>query len=356
MFESGIAIIIVLGVLIFFHELGHFLVARMFGIGVSTFSLGFGPKLFSFVSGKTEYRLSAVPLGGYVSLVGEADDEENVPDQFTPEEKFSGRPPWQRTLVVAAGPVFNFILAWFIFWGLFWSGGQLELVAEIGEVADNSPAYEAGLKPGDRVIEVDGRKITYWDDMVIFIQQSQGDPLNFLVQRNSDVLGITVTPEMATRENIFGEEITTPQVGVVASGETVSIELGFFSAAGEGAAQTWMLMKLTVQGIIKLIERIIPLDNIGGPIMIAQLVSEQTQEGLVNLLALTALISINLGLINLLPIPVLDGGHIVFNTVEMITGKPLNDRMKQIATRIGIAFILTLMAFAIINDVLRIVR
>ena len=356
MFESAIAIIIVLGLLIFFHELGHFLVARMFGIGVSTFSLGFGPKLFSFVSGKTEYRLSAVPLGGYVSLVGEADDEENVPDQFTPEEKFSGRPPWQRTLVVAAGPVFNFILAWFIFWGLFWSGGQLELVAEIGEVAENSPAYEAGLTPGDRVIEVDGRKITYWDDMVLFIQQSQGDPLDFLVQRNSDVLGVTVTPEMATRENIFGEEIVTPQVGVVASGETVSIELGFFSAAGEGAAQTWMLMKLTVQGIIKLIERIIPLDNIGGPIMIAQLVSEQTQEGLVNLLALTALISINLGLINLLPIPVLDGGHIVFNTVEMITGKPLNDRMKQIATRIGIAFILTLMAFAIINDVLRIVR
>jgi len=288
--------------------------------------------------------------------VGEADNEEDVPDQFTPEEKFSGRPPWQRTLVVAAGPVFNFILAWFIFWGLFWSGGQLELVAEIGEVAENSPAYEAGLTPGDRVIEVDGRKITYWDDMVLFIQQSQGDPLDFLVQRNSDVLGVTVTPEMATRENIFGEEIVTPQVGVVASGETVSIELGFFSAAGEGAAQTWMLMKLTVQGIIKLIERIIPLDNIGGPIMIAQLVSEQTQEGLVNLLALTALISINLGLINLLPIPVLDGGHIVFNTVEMITGKPLNDRMKQIATRIGIAFILTLMAFAIINDVLRIVR
>jgi len=356
MFESAIAIIIVLGLLIFFHELGHFLVARMFGIGVSTFSLGFGPKLFSFVSGKTEYRLSAVPLGGYVSLVGEADNEEDVPDQFTPEEKFSGRPPWQRTLVVAAGPVFNFILAWFIFWGLFWSGGQLELVAEIGEVAENSPAYEAGLTPGDRVIEVDGRKITYWDDMVLFIQQSQGDPLDFLVQRNSDVLGVTVTPEMATRENIFGEEIVTPQVGVVASGETVSIELGFFSAAGEGAAQTWMLMKLTVQGIIKLIERIIPLDNIGGPIMIAQLVSEQTQEGLVNLLALTALISINLGLINLLPIPVLDGGHIVFNTVEMITGKPLNDRMKQIATRIGIAFILTLMAFAIINDVLRIVR
>jgi regulator of sigma E protease len=355
MVESAIAIILVLGLLIFFHELGHFLMARIFGIGVSTFSLGFGPKLLGFVSGKTEYRLSAVPLGGYVSLVGESDDED-LPDQFTPEENFSRRPPWQRILVVAAGPVFNFILAWFIYWGLFWANGQMELVAEIGQVADDSPAYEAGLKPGDQVLEVNGREITYWDDMVLFIQQSRGEPMDFLVQRNSQVLDLTVMPEMATRQNIFGEEIITPQVGVIASGKTISIELNFLSAGREGAAQTWMFMKLTVQGIIKLIERIIPLDNIGGPIMIAQLVSEQTQEGLVNLLALTALISINLGLINLLPIPVLDGGHIIFYTAELITGKPLNDRMKQIATRIGISLLLALMAFAVFNDLLRIFR
>ncbi len=355
MLESAIAIILVLGALIFFHELGHFLVARIFGIGVSTFSLGFGPKLFSFVSGKTEYRLSAVPLGGYVSLVGESDDQD-LPDQYTSEESFSGRPPWQRILVVAAGPVFNFVLAWFIYWGLFWANGQMELIAQIGQVADDSPAYEAGLKPGDKVVEINGREITYWDDMVVLIQASRGEPLEFRIKRNADLLDYIVTPELAIRENIFGEEIKTPQVGVIASGETISIDLNFFSAAREGAGQTWMLMKLTVQGIIKLIERIIPLDNIGGPIMIAQLVSEQTQEGLVNLLALTALISINLGLINLLPIPVLDGGHIIFYTVEMITGKPLNDRMKQVATRIGISLLLALMALAIFNDLLRVFR
>jgi regulator of sigma E protease len=355
MIESAVAIILVLGLLIFFHELGHFLMARMFGIGVSTFSLGFGPKIFSFVSGKTEYRLSAVPLGGYVSLVGES-EEEDLPDQFTPEENFSRRPPWQRILVVAAGPVFNFVLAWFIYWGLFWAGGQMELVAQIGQVTDNSPAYEAGLEPGDRVLQINGREVAYWDDMVLFIQKSEGEPMDFLVKRNSQVIDLVVVPEMATRKNIFGEEIITPQVGVIASGETVSIDLGFLAAAGEGAAQTWMFMKLTVQGIIKLIERIIPLDNIGGPIMIAQLVSEQTQEGLVNLLALTALISINLGLINLLPIPVLDGGHIIFYTAELITGKPLNDRMKQVATRIGISLLLALMALAIFNDLWRIFR
>ncbi|MFN2267789.1 MAG: site-2 protease family protein, partial [Desulfonatronovibrio sp.] len=138
MFESALAIILVLGLLIFFHELGHFLVARILGIGVSVFSLGFGPKLLSFNYGKTEYRLSAVPLGGYVSLVGEADDEE-LPEKFTPKESFARRAPWQRILVVVAGPIFNFILAWFIYWGLFWAHGQMELIAEVGEVADNSP-------------------------------------------------------------------------------------------------------------------------------------------------------------------------------------------------------------------------
>lgn len=352
MFESAIAIIVVLGVLIFFHELGHFLMARFFGIGVSTFSLGFGPRLLARSFGKTEYRLSAIPLGGYVSLVGESDDEE-LPEKFTPGESFAKRPPWQRILVVAAGPVFNFILAWFIFWGIFWVQGQTEIIAEIGQVTEDSPAQEAGLAPEDRIIAVNDTEITYWDDMVAAIRKSNGETLDLKIQRNSDTLNLSIKPEMATRKTIFGEEIQAPQVGIIASGETRSIELNFFSAAGEGAGQTWMLMKLTVQGIVKLIERIIPLDNIGGPIMIAQLVSEQTQEGLVNLLALTALISINLGLINLLPIPVLDGGHIIFYTAEMITGKPLNERARQIATKIGLALLLALMSLAIFNDLYR---
>ncbi|WP_045215191.1 RIP metalloprotease RseP [Desulfonatronovibrio magnus] len=355
MIESIVAFILVLGVLIFFHELGHFLVARMFGIGVSVFSLGFGPKLLAFNFGKTEYRLSAVPLGGYVSLVGEAEDAD-LPDKFNKEESFARRPPWQRILVVAAGPVFNFVLAWFIYWGLFWAHGQMEMLAHIGQVADDSPAYEAGLEPGDRVIAINGHEIQNWEEMVQYIQGSGGDALSFQVERSANILDFEIIPHMATRENIFGEEIITPQVGIIASGDTVEIPLSFTSAAAEGAAQTWMLMKLTVEGIIKLIERIIPLDNIGGPIMIAQLVSEQTHEGLTNLLALTALISINLGLINLLPIPVLDGGHIVFYTAEMITGKPLNDRMRQVATRIGLALLLALMSLAIFNDLLRIFR
>ncbi len=354
MIESVAAIVIVLGLLIFFHELGHFLVARIMGIGVSTFSLGFGPKLFAFVLGKTEYRLSAVPLGGYVHLVGES-EEAKLPEGFTSRESFARRPPWQRILVVAAGPVFNFALAWFIYWGLFFAHGQTMLLPEIGQLADDGPAQEAGLQPGDRVLRVDNSEIRYWDELVMHIRDNRGEPIALQVQRNENIYEFTLTPQMAVQETIFGEEVKTPQIGIVASGETETISLGFFSSAREGLAQTWMLIRLTVEAIIKLIERIIPLETIGGPILIAQLVSEQTQEGLVNLLALTALISINLGLINLLPIPVLDGGHILFYSIEMIIRRPLNARMRQMATRIGILLILSLMAFAIINDILRLV-
>ena len=354
MLTSAIAIILVLGLLIFFHELGHFLVARLLGVGVSTFSLGFGPKLAGFVRGKTEYRLSAVPLGGYVHLVGEGEDSE-LPKGFTSAESFAKRPPWQRILVVAAGPIFNFVLAWFIYWGLFFAHGQMQMLPQIGDLADDGPAMEAGLQPGDLVLSINNQDVRYWEDMVQHIQQNEGEPLDLEIQRNSSIEEFTLVPRMAVQENIFGEEIRTPQIGIVASGETETISLGFISAGKEGLSQTWMLIKLTVEGIKKLIERIIPLDTIGGPILIGQLVSEQKEEGMANLLALTALISINLGLINLLPIPVLDGGHILFYSIEMVIRRPLNERMRQMATRIGILLILSLMAFAIINDILRLV-
>ncbi len=350
--QSVLAIILVLGVLIFFHELGHFLVARLFKIGVPVFALGFGPKLFGFQYGGTEYRLCAVPLGGYVKLAGESAQDE-LGEGIPPESSFSLRPPWQRILVVAAGPVFNFMLAVFIYWGLFWAHGQQELLPVVGQVLEDSPAQVADLRDGDMVLNINGQDIRYWSELAERIQQSEGQTMLLTVQRENRVVDVSAQPRVEVRQNLFGEDIKVAMLGITASGETQSIALGPGTALIAGAEQTWTIVVLTVQGIIKLVERIIPADNIGGPILIAQLVSEQAAEGLTNLLALTALISINLGLLNLLPIPVLDGGHILFYTIETITGKPLNPRMQEIAYKIGIAFLIALMTFAVFNDIHR---
>ena len=350
--QSVVAIILVLGILIFFHELGHFIVARLFRIGVPVFALGFGPKLFGFQYGNTEYRLCAIPLGGYVKLAGENPQEE-LDAGISRESSFSLRPPWQRILVVAAGPIFNFVLAIFIYWGLFWAHGQQELLPVVGQVMEDSPAQAADLRDGDRIVTVNGQDIRYWSELAESIQQSEGQTLQLAVQRDDQVVSIAAEPRVEVRQNLFGEDIKVVMLGITASGETQSIALGPGTSLVAGIEQTWTILTLTVQGIIKLIERIIPADNIGGPILIAQLVSEQASEGLANLLALTALISINLGLLNLLPVPVLDGGHILFYTIEQITGKPLNPRMQEIAYKIGIAFLIALMTFAVFNDIHR---
>lgn len=350
--SSVLSVLLVLGGLIFFHELGHFLVARVFGMGVQTFSLGFGPRLFGWRRGNTDYRLSLVPLGGYVSLVGESDDAE-LPAGFEQKHSFSLRPAWQRLLVIAAGPVFNLLLAWFIYWGLFWTHGQFQLAPEVGRVQAESPAAVAGLNAGDRILAIDGAHIQWWDDVVNVVGASKGRELVLSVDRNGTAMSLSVTPEVRSRKNIFGEDERTWLIGIQASGRTVSIPLDGGSALRAGLDQTWRMIVITGQGVKKLFERSVPLDSVGGPIMIAQMVSEQSQQGLGSVLALAALISINLGLLNLLPVPVLDGGHIIFLTLEMVLRRPVNARLRDVTTRIGLAFLLALMLLATYNDITR---
>jgi regulator of sigma E protease len=349
MIQSVLSVVLVLGGLIFFHELGHFLVARFLGMGVKTFSLGFGPKLWSLTRNRVEYRLSAVPLGGYVNLVGESPDAE-LPEGFTEAESFSLRAPWQRILVVAAGPVANFVLAFLIYFALFLAQGRTEVLPVVGELTDPGPAKSAGMLPGDEVAAVDGAAVHTWTDLVAVVSASEGKTLTFTVRRGDGKLDIPVTPQVRTRKNLFGEEIRVPMIGVVAAGKTVTVDLGGGSAAVEAARQTWAVVSLTVQGIVKLIERVIPADTVGGPIMIARMVSEQAKAGLTAILSLAALLSVNLGLMNLLPVPVLDGGHIVFFSLEAITRRPPSDRVRAGATRVGLAFILLLMGLATYND------
>ena len=349
---SLIAVVLVLGGLIFFHELGHFVAARWLGMGVSVFSLGFGPRLAGFTKGKTDYRICAFPLGGYVQLVGQ-EPGTDLPEGFTAEESFSDRPPWQRMLVVLAGPLFNFLLAWIIFWGLILNQGVQELLPIIGQVTNASAAQEAGLFSGDQILTVDGLDIKAWDELVTRIEANTGTPLHLTVLRGNEQLSFSVTPKLQEKRNLFGEIKTLPMLGVAPRGDLVTRPLGVAAAAIQGARQIWDITGLMVMGIVKLVERVIPWTDMGGVILISEMIHQEAQNGLANLLALAALISINLGVLNLLPIPVLDGGHILFFFLETITGKPLNQQVQQMALRIGMVLLLLLMVFATVNDVLR---
>ena len=252
--------------------------------------------------------------------------------------------------------MFNFLLAWFIYWGIFWAQGQTELLPHIGGLQESSPAAEAGLAPGDLVTAIDGSPLSTWQDLASTIRSNTGEKMVFVVENNGTARTLTITPHIQERTTIFGETVKVPMVGIIASGETRSIDLGPVEAAGASVRQTWALIKLTVEGLVKMVERIIPIDTIGGPIMIAQMVGEQAHKGFIDLLSLTALISINLGLLNLLPIPILDGGHILFFTIETLTGRPLSQDLQQTVTKFGLAFLLGLMGLAIYNDISRIIQ
>lgn len=321
-------------------------------MGVQAFALGFGPRLFGRRWKKTDYRVCAFPLGGYVQLVGETADAE-LPENFTPEESFALRPPWQRILVVLAGPLFNFLLAWLIFWGLSYSQGIQEMLPVIGQVTQSGVAQAAGVQPGDAVLEIDSQKTALWTDVVRLIEANQGQPMTLTLQRGQEIFHLRVTPKIQEKRNLFGETKKVPMLGIAPKGELRTIHPDFLDAALHGARQIWDLSSLMIQGLAKLIERVIPWTDMGGVILIGEMIHQQAQTGLVNLLALTALISINLGILNLLPIPVLDGGHILFFFLEILTGRPLSPKVQQVALKLGMTFLLMLMVFVTINDILR---
>lgn len=356
-----IAVVVVFGGLIFFHELGHFGVARAFGMGVSTFSLGFGPKILKKKVGKTEYALSLLPLGGYVALVGETEEAE-LPPGFTREDSFSLRPAWQRLLVVLAGPVANMVLALVLCWITAFGWGETVLLPTIGEVQSEGPAARAGIQKGDRVLAIDGRAVATWQEMSDAIGASGGAPLKMEILRKASpedpgaVLQVEAVPVQSQRKTIFGETETAWLIGIRSSGAFETHELSLAESFGAGFRQCWSMISLTWQGFVKLVERVVPADQVGGPIMIAQIIGQQAEQGLAGLLGLAALISINLGILNLLPIPVLDGGTVVFCLLEILFRRPVSKKLVGISMRIGIALLLALMLFATYNDVVRIFK
>ncbi len=343
---------IVLGVLITFHEFGHFIIAKLFNVKVLKFSLGFGPKVIGKKLGETEYIISAFPLGGYVKMLGEDND-----DDITLEEEgrsFSAQSPLKRIAIAAAGPTFNFILAFLLFLGIYSISGYTAMTAEIGQVRVNSPADKAKIMKGDTIEYIEGNKINEWMDIKKFVENNAGNDLDVVINRGGKRIKVTVCPEEEVVKNIFGEDIKSALIGIVASGNISKYKLNPFQALVKATEKTWEITSLTVITIIKLFQGVVPLETLGGPIMIGQLTGDIARENLGYLFPFMALISINLAILNLLPVPVLDGGMIVFFLIEMVIKKPVSLKKRELAQKIGFFLLILLMVIVFYNDIIRI--
>jgi regulator of sigma E protease len=347
---SIVSVVILLGVLIFAHELGHFLVAKRAGVGVLKFSLGFGPRIVGRKIGETEYLLSLIPLGGYVKLLGESTDEAlSAEDE---RRSFLKQTVWKRIAIVAAGPLFNILLAVLIFTVVNMIGLP-SLTTEIGSLQPGSAAMEAGLKAGDRILEMDGQAVRKWDEISKLIGRSRGTPLKLTVQRDGNPVAITVIPRLMKTPNVFGETVESYKIGISPSPQTVIERQNPLSAVGTAFMQTWTVSKLTVVSVVKMFQGAVSPKSLGGPILIAQIAGTQVKEGIIPFILFMALLSINLAILNILPIPVLDGGHLLFYLIELVTGREVNLRWREMAQQVGFVLLILLMIFVFMLDIER---
>jgi regulator of sigma E protease len=446
--------IVVLGLLIFVHELGHFLVAKRAGVGVLKFSLGFGRRLFGFTKGETEYLVSAIPLGGYVKMVGEDPREVVIDDTgqafdgagqlLDLEKSFAHKSVWTRMAIVLAGPGANFLLAVLLFWGVFtligrpvfppvagrpeadsaaavagiqpgdrivavmgnpvrtWGeieeaiegskGSSLRLGIErddvrreitvtperrvftdflgderavwtigvgpfisptVGRLMEGFPAAEAGLRVGDRIVAVDGEPVQTWGDLAERIHTRAGQEVALTVERDGNRFPLTVTPKASSQQEATGGTVTVGLIGINPAEAFVYERLDPITALVDAGVRTTTTSVKILWVLVKIVQGNISPQTIGGPILMAQMTGEQVQQGLLNLIFFTALLSINLGVLNLLPIPILDGGHLTFFCIELFRGRPVSVKKREIAQRVGLVLLVALMIFAFYNDIFR---
>jgi regulator of sigma E protease len=345
-----ISFIILLSVLIFVHELGHFLAARIAGVGVLKFSLGFGPKIIGKKIGETEYVLSLIPLGGFVKLLGESGTEELLPEDE--KRSFFKQAKWKRMMIILAGPCFNFLLAIVIFTIVFISGVP-KLTAYVGEMPKESSALAAGMVSGDKILTLDGHKIVFWEEIKPVIVAGKGKEIEVVVERGTENKHLLVKPRLSKSKNIFGEEESTYLIGISPAGNIIIERKNPWDAIVDSVGKTWEISKLTIISVVKMLEGVISPRTLGGPIFIAQVAGAQVKEGIIPFILFMAILSINLGVINLFPIPVLDGGHIFFYLIEIVTRREISVKIKEISQQIGFVILLMLMLFVIFIDIER---
>jgi regulator of sigma E protease len=354
-FESILGAIAVLAVVIFVHELGHFLVAKWCRVEVLVFSMGFGPTIFSRKIGETTYRLALVPFGGYVKMAGQEEDGGEAPTD--PSRGFSAKPLRQRAAIVAAGPAVNLVFAFVVMFAAYFAYGQLvpSNEARVGGVVSGSPADEAGLKTGELVLSVDGARVAGWDDFSSRVRESEGKALSVRLRDPSgQERELDVTPRVAPTQDAFGEEVgKSYMIGIQRHFDHTAV--GLFESVSLAGQSTYRMSAMIFVMLGRIVQGRVDASDLGGPILIAQEAGRLAATGLEPLLRFIALISVNLGILNVLPIPVLDGGHLFFFLIEGLRGRPLSIRVREMAQQIGVLLLVALMVFVVFNDISRIV-
>jgi regulator of sigma E protease len=353
--------VVALSILVFVHEFGHFWVARRCGVKIEAFSIGFGKELFGWTDkAGTRWRVAILPIGGFVKMFGDADaasrpdfEAAALMDADARRVSFTHKKLWQKALIVAAGPAANFIFAILVMATLFATVGESYTQPVIGSVKAGSAAEKAGLMTGDKIVSIDGASIERFEDLRQAVLMDAGDPLTFDLRRGGQAVTITVTPDIVEEKDILGNKTKIGQLGVTPSGETVLRSEGPVTALWQATGETWSITSGSLSAIGQMIIGRRSADDLSGPIGIGQVIGKVSEEGIVPLINLIAWLSISLGLINLFPIPVLDGGHLLFYAIEAVSRRPVSERALAFGFRVGFALIVSFFVFVMWHDLSR---
>ena len=346
---SVITFLAVLSVLVLVHEFGHFIVAKKNGIRVEKFSFGFGPKLFGIKKGDTEYLVSAIPMGGYIKMAGDEPGENLKNERW----EFLSRSVFVRFQVIVAGPVLNYILAFLLFSVIFMYGSPT-LTTDVGGLLKDYPAEKSGILAGDTILTVNGTPVNYWEDMTAAIRAHRDGPLQLTIERAGVVIEKEVTPKVRMTKDIFGMETRIALVGISPSQRIENVRYGFFDAMWMGGRKLLQLTGMTYKAIwLMLIGRLSLKESVTGPIGIFVITGQAAKMGFVYILHLMGILSASLAIFNLLPIPVLDGGHIIFLALEKLRGKPLSMKAQETIANVGITLLIMLTIFIFYSDIIK---